>query len=86
MAVVLFDDVFVRYDRVFLAGECEAGGHLTTGYATHHRHSCIGARAGFGDFLIGAGALMIEANGLDPEPRHGHIAIRYRSRRVLLPG
>jgi 4-hydroxybutyryl-CoA dehydratase / vinylacetyl-CoA-Delta-isomerase len=28
--------------------------------------------AGFGDLLIGAGALMIEANGLDPE-RHGHI-------------
>jgi 4-hydroxybutyryl-CoA dehydratase/vinylacetyl-CoA-Delta-isomerase len=47
-------------------------GVLTTSYATHHRHSCIGARAGFGDLLIGAGALMIEANGLDPD-RHGHI-------------
>ncbi len=45
VAVVLFDDVFVPYDRVFLAGECEAGGHLTTTYATHHRHSCVGARA-----------------------------------------
>ena len=32
---------------------------------THHRHSCIAARAGFGDLLIGAGALMCEANGLD---------------------
>jgi 4-hydroxybutyryl-CoA dehydratase/vinylacetyl-CoA-Delta-isomerase len=71
-AVVLFDDVFVPYERVFLAGECGAAGHLTTAYATHHRHSCIGARAGFGDLLIGAGALMVEANGLDPE-RHGHI-------------
>ena len=39
---------------------------MTTSYATHHRHTCIGARAGFGDLLIGAGALMIEANGLDP--------------------
>jgi 4-hydroxybutyryl-CoA dehydratase/vinylacetyl-CoA-Delta-isomerase len=57
---------------VFLAGETEEGGFLTTSYATHHRHSCIGARAGFGDLLIGAGALMIEANGLDPD-RHGHI-------------
>jgi 4-hydroxybutyryl-CoA dehydratase / vinylacetyl-CoA-Delta-isomerase len=57
---------------VFLAGEHEEGGYLTTSYATHHRHSCIGARAGFGDLLIGAGALMIEANGLDPN-RHGHI-------------
>jgi 4-hydroxybutyryl-CoA dehydratase / vinylacetyl-CoA-Delta-isomerase len=70
--VVIFEDVFVPYDRVFLAGEVEEGGFLTTSYATHHRHSCIGARAGFGDLLIGAGALMIEANGLDPN-RHGHI-------------
>ncbi|HYG87525.1 MAG TPA: 4-hydroxyphenylacetate 3-hydroxylase N-terminal domain-containing protein [Azospirillum sp.] len=70
--VVIFDDVFVPHDRVFLAGETEEGGFLTTSYATHHRHSCIGARAGFGDLLIGAGALMIEANGLDPE-RHAHI-------------
>jgi 4-hydroxybutyryl-CoA dehydratase/vinylacetyl-CoA-Delta-isomerase len=70
--VVIFDDVFVPHDRVFLAGEPEEGGFLTTSYATHHRHSCIGARAGFGDLLIGAGALIIEANGLDPD-RHGHI-------------
>jgi len=72
VGVVIFDDVFVPWDRVFLAGETEEGGVLTTAYATHHRHSCIGARAGFGDLLIGAGALMIEANGLDPD-RHGHI-------------
>jgi 4-hydroxybutyryl-CoA dehydratase/vinylacetyl-CoA-Delta-isomerase len=72
VGVVIFDDVFVPHDRVFLAGETEEGGFLTTSYATHHRHSCIGARAGFGDLLIGAGALMIDANGLDAE-RHGHI-------------
>ncbi|WP_299362851.1 4-hydroxyphenylacetate 3-hydroxylase C-terminal domain-containing protein [uncultured Paracoccus sp.] len=60
------------HDRVFLAGETEEGGFLTTSYATHHRQSCIGARAGFGDLLIGAGALMIEANGLDAD-RHAHI-------------
>ncbi|MCC7365011.1 MAG: 4-hydroxyphenylacetate 3-hydroxylase [Dehalococcoidia bacterium] len=70
--VVVFDDVFVPHERVFLAGEVEAGGLLTTAYATHHRHSCIAARAGFGDLLIGASALMAEANGLDPE-RHSHI-------------
>ncbi|MGD9651867.1 MAG: 4-hydroxyphenylacetate 3-hydroxylase family protein [Candidatus Dadabacteria bacterium] len=70
--VVVFEDVFVPHERVFLAGEYEEGGFLTTSYATHHRHSCIGARAGFGDLLIGAGAIMVEANGLDPD-RHGHI-------------
>jgi 4-hydroxybutyryl-CoA dehydratase / vinylacetyl-CoA-Delta-isomerase len=72
IGAVIFDDVFVPHDRVFLAGETEEGGFLTTSYATHHRHSCIAARAGFGDLLIGAGALMTEANGLDPD-RQGHI-------------
>jgi 4-hydroxybutyryl-CoA dehydratase/vinylacetyl-CoA-Delta-isomerase len=71
-AVVLFDRVFVPYSRVFLDGEWEQSGFLTTTYATHHRHSCVGARAGFGDLLIGAGVLMNEANGLDPH-RHAHI-------------
>ena len=41
--VVLFDNVFVPHERVFLAGEWEHSGFLTTTYATHHRHSCIGA-------------------------------------------
>lgn len=67
--VCIFDRVFVPYDRVFYdgsAGTWEHSGHLTYSYATHHRHTCIGARAGFGDLLIGAGALMCEANGFDP--------------------
>ncbi|MEY4757940.1 MAG: hypothetical protein RJA34_2838 [Pseudomonadota bacterium] len=64
--VCIFDRVFVPMERVFYAGEWEHSGHLTYSYATHHRHSCIGARAGFGDLLIGAGALMCEANGFDP--------------------
>jgi len=80
--VVVFDDVFVPRDRVFLAGEYAEAGLLTTTYATHHRHSCIGARAGFGDLLIGAGALMVEANGLDPD-RHGHIP---QHRGAAVPG
>jgi len=65
--VVMFEQVFVPWERVFLAGETGHSGFLTTTYATHHRHSCIAARAGFGDLLIGAGALMCEANGFDPE-------------------
>ena len=64
--VVMFDQVFVPWDSVFYAGEWEHSNHLTYSYATHHRHTCIGARAGFGDLLIGAGALMCEANGFDP--------------------
>lgn len=62
--VCMFDKVFVPWERVFLCGEWEHSEFLTKSYATHHRHTCIGARAGFGDLLIGAGALMIDANGL----------------------
>jgi 4-hydroxybutyryl-CoA dehydratase/vinylacetyl-CoA-Delta-isomerase len=71
-AVALFDRVFVPWERLFLAGEWQHSGDLTHHYATHHRHTCIGARAGFGDLLIGAGVLMTEANGLDLD-RTGHL-------------
>lgn len=65
-AVLVFDRVEVPWERVFFAGEWAHSQVLTYAYATHHRHSCIAARAGFGDLLIGAGALMCEANGFDP--------------------
>jgi 4-hydroxybutyryl-CoA dehydratase/vinylacetyl-CoA-Delta-isomerase len=64
--VCMFDRVFVPWESVFYAGDWEHSGHLTYSYATHHRQTCIAARAGFGDLLIGAGALMCEANGFDP--------------------
>jgi 4-hydroxybutyryl-CoA dehydratase/vinylacetyl-CoA-Delta-isomerase len=70
--VCSFDRVFVPWSRVFLCGEHAHSEFLTRAYATHHRHTCIAARAGFGDLLIGAGALMVDANGLDPG-RHAHL-------------
>lgn len=70
--VCLFDRVFVPMEDVFYAGEWEHSHHLTYSYATHHRQTCIAARAGFGDLLIGAGALMCEANGFDPGAE-GHL-------------
>ncbi|MEO9190684.1 MAG: 4-hydroxyphenylacetate 3-hydroxylase N-terminal domain-containing protein, partial [Acetobacteraceae bacterium] len=70
--VIVFDRVFVPHARVFLAGEWEQAGFLAQTYASHHRHSCIAARAGFGDLLIGAGALMTEANGPDFDD-HAHM-------------
>ena len=74
-AVVLFERVRVPWERVFYGGHADDwqhSGSMTYAYATHHRHSCIAARAGFGDLLIGAGALMCEANGLDPD-RHASL-------------
>jgi 4-hydroxybutyryl-CoA dehydratase/vinylacetyl-CoA-Delta-isomerase len=63
--VCLFDRVEVPWERVFLAGEWAEAAPMITNYTSQHRQTCIGARAGFGDLLIGAGALMTEANGLD---------------------
>jgi 4-hydroxybutyryl-CoA dehydratase/vinylacetyl-CoA-Delta-isomerase len=64
-AVVMFDRVQIPWEKVFYAGDWQQSATLTYSYATHHRHSCIAARAGFGDLLIGAGAMMCEANGFD---------------------
>ena len=77
--VVIFDRVFVPWERVFYAGEWEHSARLTYDYATHHRHTCIAARAGFGDLLIGAGALMCEANGFDPGGEGAACASRWSS-------
>jgi len=63
--VCLFDRVEVPWERVFLAGEWHEAAAILYDYTSQHRHTCIGARAGFGDLLIGASAMMIEANGLD---------------------
>jgi 4-hydroxybutyryl-CoA dehydratase/vinylacetyl-CoA-Delta-isomerase len=70
-AVCLFDRVLVPWSRVFTAGETGAAADMLARYTAHHRHTCIAARAGFGDLLIGAGALAIEANGLDIDGTHG---------------
>lgn len=71
-AQILFDDVLIPWERVFMAGEWEYAGSLTESFAIHHRLSCIGARAGLGDMLIGATASIAESNGLDTQ-RTPHI-------------
>jgi 4-hydroxybutyryl-CoA dehydratase / vinylacetyl-CoA-Delta-isomerase len=69
--VCLFDQVFVPWDRVFCAGEWQHASEILYNYTAQHRHTCIAARAGFGDLLIGAGALVTEANGVDLDHAHG---------------
>ncbi len=70
-AVCMFDRVFVPWERVFAAGEWGPASEILYNYTAQHRHTCIAARAGFGDLLIGAGALVTEANGLDLDRAHG---------------
>jgi len=71
-ALVIFDNVFIPWDNVFLCQEWEYAGLLAEAFANHHRQSCIGARAGLGDMIIGATSLMSEYNGT-PHTEISHI-------------
>lgn len=73
--VVIFDDVFVPWERVFLAGEWEHAQFLTPRPTPSITGTPASARAGFGDLLIGAGVLMAEPNGLEVE-RISHLRDR----------
>jgi 4-hydroxybutyryl-CoA dehydratase/vinylacetyl-CoA-Delta-isomerase len=62
--LVIFDDVFVPNDRIFLNGETEFAGELVERFAGYHRQSYGGCKSGMGDVLIGAAALVAEYNGV----------------------
>ncbi|MDA8336787.1 MAG: 4-hydroxyphenylacetate 3-hydroxylase [Peptococcaceae bacterium] len=63
-AYLLFEDVFVPADRVFMCGEYGYTGRIIEYFTANYR-ACIGACvAGQGDVMIGAAALVARANGL----------------------
>jgi len=62
--LVIFDNVFVPWDRVFLCGEYEFAGQLVRTFGDYHRHSHGGCKSGVGDVLIGAAAAIAEYNGV----------------------
>ncbi|MGD0550590.1 MAG: 4-hydroxyphenylacetate 3-hydroxylase family protein [Candidatus Bathyarchaeia archaeon] len=63
-ALVVFDDVFVPWDRVFMCGEHEFSGALVDRFASYHRQNYGGCKTGLGDVLIGAAATIAEYNGV----------------------
>lgn len=63
-ALVVFDDVFVPNDRIFLNGETEFAGMMVERFAGYHRQSYGGCKVGVGDVLIGAAALIADYNGV----------------------
>lgn len=62
-ALVVFDDVFVPEERIFMQGEYPLAGRLVELFAAHHRASYGGCKVGVGDVLIGATAAIAEAQG-----------------------
>lgn len=69
-ALVVFNDVFIPNDRIFLNGETEFAGMLVERFAGYHRQSYGGCKVGVGDVLIGAAAVAADYNGV---PKASHI-------------
>ncbi|HPX92169.1 MAG TPA: 4-hydroxyphenylacetate 3-hydroxylase C-terminal domain-containing protein, partial [Spirochaetota bacterium] len=61
-ALVVFDDVFVPWERVFMYKEYEFAGELVENFASYHRQS-YACKVGVGDVLIGAAQVAAEYNG-----------------------
>ena len=65
-ALVVFDNVFVPWDRVFHCGEYQYSVKFVTRFARTHRMTCGGTcKVGFMNLIIGASKLIQEYKGLE---------------------
>jgi 4-hydroxybutyryl-CoA dehydratase/vinylacetyl-CoA-Delta-isomerase len=67
---IVFDDVFVPNERLFLAGELEHSATFAHSLGLWERLGSVGSYVRLGDTLVGLAQLIAEANGLQ---RIGHI-------------
>ncbi len=60
---VIYDDVFVPWERVFMCGEVDFAGELVNRFSAFHRQSHGGCKSGKIDVMTGAALLMMDYNG-----------------------
>ncbi len=63
-ALIVFDNVFVPWERVFMYKEYDFAGQLVEQFASYHRQS-YACKVGVGDVLIGAAQTAAEYNGAE---------------------
>jgi 4-hydroxybutyryl-CoA dehydratase/vinylacetyl-CoA-Delta-isomerase len=63
-AIVVFNDVFVPWERVFLDGEYDFALVMLEYFSCYHRTNYGACKAGVADVLIGATAQLTEYNGV----------------------
>jgi aromatic ring hydroxylase len=66
----VFNDVFVPWERVFLAGEHDFAGPVALAFVEHHRFTAISYKLPLVDALVGCAAMMAEMNGI---AKAGHV-------------
>lgn len=62
-ALVIFDNVFIPNNLIFMEGEVEFASMLVERFTCYHRRSYV-CKTGLGDVLIGASAAIAEYNGI----------------------
>jgi 4-hydroxybutyryl-CoA dehydratase/vinylacetyl-CoA-Delta-isomerase len=68
-SMVIFDNVFIPWERVFHCGEPQYSGKIVARFAKTHRMTCGGTcKVGFLNQIIGASKLIQEYKGLDKVP------------------
>ena len=65
--MVVFDNVFVPWERVFMYKEYEFTGDLVEKFASYHRQS-YACKSGMGNILVGACQLIAEYQGISKAP------------------
>ncbi len=68
-AMVIFDEVFIPNEYIFMDGEYDFAAMLVERFTAYHRRSYV-CKSGVGDVLIGAAAEIAEMNGV---PKASHI-------------
>lgn len=63
-AMVIFNNVFIPNELIFMNGEFDFASMLVERFTTYHRRSYV-CKAGVGDVLIGAAATIAEYNGVE---------------------
>jgi 4-hydroxybutyryl-CoA dehydratase/vinylacetyl-CoA-Delta-isomerase len=63
-AMIVFEDVFVPTEHIFMDGEVEFASTLVERFTCYHRRSYV-CKTGVGDVLIGAAAAIADYNGVE---------------------
>jgi len=63
-ALIIFNDVFVPWERVFMAGEYDFSTELVEVFAGYHRSNYGGCKVGLADVVIGGSAWVAETHGV----------------------
>jgi len=66
-AMIIFDDAFIPWERVFLCGETDHASILALLFALYHRHSYSGCKPAVSELMMGTVALAAEFNGVEKE-------------------